>query len=77
MRNYVKELRRYNPNTIVIVNCGMYDVGSIFERIHVYLDTCKIAITYEFMPLICLNTCFLKGKYGGQLMSSVEKDDNN
>lgn len=77
LRNYVEELRRSNPNTIVIIKCGMSDIGPVFERIYVCLEACKATFAHTCGPLIGLDACFLKGEYGGQLMAAVGKDGNN
>ncbi|XP_058780530.1 uncharacterized protein LOC131654122 [Vicia villosa] len=77
LRNYGEELRRSNPNTTVIIKCGMSDVGPVFERIYICLEACKAAFAYTCRPLIGLDACFLKGEYGGQLMAAVGMDGNN
>ncbi|XP_058726614.1 uncharacterized protein LOC131597973 [Vicia villosa] len=77
LRNFAEELRRSNPNTTVIIKCGMSDVGPVFERIYICLEACKAAFAYTCRPLIGLDACFLKGEYGGQLMAAVGMDGNN
>ena len=41
------------------------------------LEACKSAFATTCRPLIGLDDCFLKGEYGGQLLSAVGKDGNN
>ncbi|XP_058746340.1 uncharacterized protein LOC131619237 [Vicia villosa] len=77
LRNYAEELRRSNPNTTVIIKCGMSDVGPVFERIYICLEACKATFAYTCRPLIGLDACFLKGEYGGQLMAALGMDGNN
>ncbi|KAI5444874.1 hypothetical protein KIW84_013231 [Lathyrus oleraceus] len=62
LRNHVEGMRRFNPNTIMIVKCGMSDIGPVFERIYVCLETCKVAFAHTCKPLIGIDTCFLKGE---------------
>ena len=61
----------------MMIKCGVFDIGPIFERIYVCIEACKTAFAYICMPLIGLDACFLKGEYGGQLMKAVGKDGNN
>lgn len=41
------------------------------------MDACKSGFHNTCRPLIGLHACFLKGGYGGQLMSAVSRDGNN
>jgi hypothetical protein len=41
------------------------------------LEGCKAAFATTCRPLIGLDACFLKGDFGGQLISAVGKDGNN
>ncbi|XP_058783420.1 uncharacterized protein LOC131658103 [Vicia villosa] len=77
LRNYAEELRRSNPNTTVMIKCGVSDKRPVFERIYVCLEACKAAFSYTCRPLIGLDACFLKGEFGGQLMTAVGQDGNN
>ena len=43
----------------------------------VCLDACKQGFKAGCRPLIGLDGCFLKGYYGGQLLSAVGQDGNN
>ncbi|XP_058783507.1 uncharacterized protein LOC131658200 [Vicia villosa] len=49
----------------------------LFQRLHVCLDACKKGFKAGCRPLIGLDGCFLKGYYGGQLLSAVAQDANN
>ena len=44
---------------------------------YVCLEACKSAFATNYRPLIGLDDYFLKGEYGGQLLSIVGKDGNN
>jgi len=43
----------------------------------VCLDACKQGFKAGCRPLIGLDGCFLKGYYGGKLLSAVGQDGNN
>jgi hypothetical protein len=77
LRSYAEELRTTNPNSTIIIKCGMSEIGPVFERIYICLEACKAAFGYTCRPLIGLDACFLKGEHGGQLMAAVGKDGNN
>jgi hypothetical protein len=77
LRSYAEELRTTNPNSTIIIKCGMSEIGPVFERIYICLEACKAAFSYTCRPLIGLDACFLKGEHGGQLMAAVGKDGNN
>lgn len=59
------------------IKCGVSHKGPIFERIYVCLEACKAAFAYACKPLIGLDACFLKGDFGGQLMTTLGQDGNN
>lgn len=40
-------------------------------------EACKVAFAYTWRPLIGLDACFLKGEFGGLLMTTVGQDGNN
>ncbi|XP_061364293.1 uncharacterized protein LOC133307755 [Gastrolobium bilobum] len=48
----------------------------IFDRMYICLDACKKGFKAGCRPLIGLDGCFLKGYYGGQLLSAVGEDAN-
>ena len=59
------------------IKCDLTPHGPKFERIYVCLEACKSAFVTTCRPLIRLGGCFLKGEYGGQLLSAVGNDGNN
>ena len=77
MRSYAVEIIEKNKNNIVKIKCDLTPHGSVFKRINVCLDVCKSTFATTCRPLIGLDGCFLKGEYGGQLLSTVGKDGNN
>jgi hypothetical protein len=48
-----------------------------FKRFYVCLDACKRGFKAGCRPFIGLDGCFLKGYYGGQLLTDVGTDANN
>ena len=59
------------------IKCDLTSHGAIFERIYVCLEASKSAFATTCRPLIGLDGCFVKGEYGGQLLSAIGKDGNN
>ena len=77
LRNYAQELLRSNPGSTVKIKSVPGPKGPVFERIYVCFKSTKEAFARTCRPLIGLDGCFLKGIYGGQLLSAVGKDGNN
>ncbi|XP_058746127.1 uncharacterized protein LOC131618999 [Vicia villosa] len=77
LRSYAQELLNSNPNSSVILQYTDSTNGPVSERIYVCLRACKVAFAKFCRPLICLDACFLKDDYGGQLMAAVGSDGNN
>ncbi|XP_061359581.1 uncharacterized protein LOC133303653 [Gastrolobium bilobum] len=48
----------------------------IFSKLYICLDACKRGFKARCRPLIGLDGCFLKGYYGGQLLSAISEDAN-
>lgn len=61
----------------MIIKSTVGVASPVFERIYVCFAACKTAFATTCRPLIGLDGCFLKGVYGGQLLSAVGKDGNN
>ena len=77
LRNYAEELLRSNPNSTISIKCKPGADGPVFQRMYVCFYACKKAFVQSCRPLIGLDGCFLKGRYGGQLLTAVGKDGNN
>jgi len=77
LRSYVEELLRSNPRSTVLIKSKLGVDGPVFSRMYVCLNACKIAFARHCRPLIGLDGCFLKGRYGGQLLTVMGKDGNN
>ncbi|KAF2324486.1 hypothetical protein GH714_014736 [Hevea brasiliensis] len=70
---YKEELIRTNPGTTVEFQI---EKGK-FEGIYICLAALKNAFNEGLRKLICLDGCWLKGTYGGQLLSTVAIDPND
>ena len=69
---YAEEIRRTNRGSTCV--CKL-DSG-LFQRLYVCLKACVDGFKY-CRPLIGIDGCFLKGKFGGQLLASVRIDAND
>ncbi|XP_016173439.1 uncharacterized protein LOC107615943 [Arachis ipaensis] len=78
VRNYLSELHRSNPkSTILMDTIPQPESLPLFDRLYISLDVCKRGFKQGCGPLIGQDGCFLKGYYGGHLLSAVGKDANN
>jgi len=77
LRSFGEELLRSNPGSTVLIKSDLGKDGPVFFRIYVCFNACKTAFVRHCRPLIGLDGCFLKGRYGGQLLTVVGKDGNN
>ena len=76
--DYAHEILRSNPgSTVKIDSQAVSDTETQFQKIYICLDACKRGFKAGCRPLIGLDGCFLKGYYGGQLLSAVAQDANN
>ena len=73
LRKYCKELKDKNEGSTV----QLILKGNTFDRLYICLDACKKGFKAGCRPLIGLDGCFLKGYYGGQLLTAVAMDANN
>ena len=71
--NYGYELRRTNPGTIFTLNLS----EGHFSTCYMSLDACKRGFLSACSPIICLDGCHIKTKFGGQLLTAVGMDPND
>ena len=74
--DYAQELLRSNPGSTVKVSVDDNDGQKTFKRLYVCLKACKDSFV-SCRPIIGLDGCFLKGKYGGELLSAMARDGND
>ncbi|XP_072074904.1 uncharacterized protein [Arachis hypogaea] len=70
LRDYLTEIHRSNPGSSTILDVTPIPQSlPLFNRLYVSLDACKRGIKAGCRKL-GLNDCFLKGYFGGQLLSA-------
>jgi hypothetical protein len=70
--DYGHELRRSNPGSSFFLNLD----GNVFSRLYMSLDASKRGFLTACRPIICLDGCHIKTKYGGQILTAVGIDPN-
>jgi len=73
--DYAHELLRTNPGSTVKIKVEEVHGELIFRRFYTCLKACKDSFT-SCRPFIGLDGCFLKSKYGGELLKAIGRDDN-
>ncbi|XP_052726126.1 uncharacterized protein LOC128194623 [Vigna angularis] len=76
LRDYGHELLKTNPGTTVKIKVDNSNGEVIFQRFYACLKACKDSFIC-CRPIIGLDGCFLKTKYGGELLTAVGRDGND
>ncbi|XP_027911494.1 uncharacterized protein LOC114170206 [Vigna unguiculata] len=76
IHDYAYEILRCNPGSTVKVKVDERQGESVFGRFYTCFKACKDAFVL-CRPFIGLDGCFLKGKYGGELLTAVARDAND
>ena len=74
--DYAHELLRGNLGSTMKVKVENIDGEVIFSRFYACLKGCKDSFA-ACRPIIGVDDCFLKGKYGGELLTAVGRDGND
>ncbi|XP_027071669.1 uncharacterized protein [Coffea arabica] len=78
LESFCGELRRANPGFTVFIEIDIDEDGvSRFRKLYMCLEPIKRDFLAGCRKWIGLDGCFLKGPYGGQLLSAVGMDDDN
>ncbi|XP_071905621.1 uncharacterized protein [Coffea arabica] len=78
LEDFCGELRRANPRSTVFVESEVDDEGiSRFKRLYMCLEPLKRGYLAGCRCWIGMDGCFLKGPYGGQLLTAVGMNANN
>lgn len=71
--DYAQEIRRSNPGSSLYLNLA----GNLFSTFFIALDACKRGFLAGCRPLICIDGCHIKTKFGGKLLTAVGMDPND
>ncbi|XP_027103267.1 uncharacterized protein [Coffea arabica] len=78
LEDFCGELRKANPGSTVFVETEVDDEGiSRFKRLYMCLEPLKRGYLAGCRCWIGMDGCFLKGPYGGQLLTTVGMDADN
>ncbi|WVZ01687.1 hypothetical protein V8G54_022493 [Vigna mungo] len=76
IHDYAHELLRSNPGSTVKVEVDSVNGEADFKRSYVCLKGCKESFV-SCRKIICLDECFLKGQYKGELLTAFGRDPND
>ncbi|XP_014499221.1 uncharacterized protein LOC106760274 [Vigna radiata var. radiata] len=74
--DYAHELLARNPGSTIKVKLQENDQMRVFERLYACLKACKDSFLL-CRPIIGVDGAFLKGRYGGELLTAVARDEND
>ncbi|XP_016199549.1 uncharacterized protein LOC107640549 [Arachis ipaensis] len=78
LRDYILTLLTANPGATIDMDTTLVlNSLPIFKRLYICFDACKKGFIQGCRPFIGLDGTFLKGYYGGQLLTAVGQDANN
>ncbi|CAN6164102.1 unnamed protein product [Urochloa humidicola] len=71
--DYATELSNSNPGTTFHLNLS----NGHFSTLYMSLDACKRGFLSGCRPIICLDGCHIKTKFGGQILTAIGMDPND
>jgi hypothetical protein len=71
--DYAAEVRRSNPESSVFINLK----AGHFSSLYFSLYACKKGFLAACRPVICIDGCHIKTKFGGQLFTAIGVDPND
>ncbi|RYR38304.1 hypothetical protein Ahy_A09g043303 [Arachis hypogaea] len=78
LHDYMNEIHRSNLGSIGMIDVIPQPEGRpLFNRLYISLGACKKEFKVGLQPLIGLDGCFLKGYFGGHLLSASAQDAKN
>ncbi|KAL8472411.1 hypothetical protein ACS0TY_029569 [Phlomoides rotata] len=75
--SYANELRKTNPGSTVILGTSVDIEVTVFSKFYVCFDAMKRGFRAGCRPILGIDGCHLKSKYGGVLLTAVGVDGNN
>ena len=72
-------IRKTNVGSWVFIKCDYSEDGGQpkFLRMYVRYHTQKVGFLASCKPIIGLDGCHLKGRFGGQLLAATARDGND
>nr|XP_025692818.1 uncharacterized protein LOC112795074 [Arachis hypogaea] len=78
LRDYLNQILLSNPgSTVHLDTTPMPDSLPLFKRVYISFEACKKGFVLGCRPFIGLDGTFLKGFYGGQLLTAIGQYANN
>ena len=79
LRDYAEMIRLNNKGSRVILQTEIEDENAQpkFKRMYIRYNTQKLGFLGGCRPIIGLDGCHLKGRFGGQILSAITRDAND
>jgi hypothetical protein len=77
--DYAAMIKKTNVGTKVFIKCDCSEASGQpkFLRMYVRYHAQKVGFLVDCRPIIDLDGCHLKGKFGGQLLAATARDGND
>jgi len=79
LRSWAETIRQENRGSCIKIHCETPEDGGPprFKRIYVRFAAQKVGFLAGCRPIIGLDACHLKGRFGGQLIAALGRDGND